>query len=249
MTRHKGLAVTMVRMAFLATNAGYTSRNGWVLSLTSPWRRGSYPTMSPPTKRPVKRAARKPVAPRREARSTKASPRAGPAPGFVGRAGSPVLERYPKKDPSLSVKGPPTASRTVPLAPPRPSPAPTLASAPTPGTTPAGPAEAARPSTPPILIALEKPFSVDEFAQLLGETNIRVTVPREFITEVLQRITDFMGFGIYVYSFRVRPAPSELLKEFVVELQRVDFSRASRDWIPFLEQGRSESPFGPTGQR
>jgi hypothetical protein len=99
------------------------------------------------------------------------------------------------------------------------------------------------------LIALAKPFDVDEFAQLLGETNIRVTVPREDLAEVLRRVSDFMGFGIYVYSFRVKPAATDLLKEFVLELTRVDFSAAKNDWLPFQEKGRSDSPFGPSGQR
>jgi hypothetical protein len=74
-------------------------------------------------------------------------------------------------------------------------------------------------------------------------------VPREDLAEVLRRITDFMGFGIYVYRFTVRPAPSDLLKQFIVELQRVDYSPAERDWVPFEEKGRSESPFGPGSTR
>jgi hypothetical protein len=64
-----------------------------------------------------------------------------------------------------------------------------------------------------------------------------VTVPREALTEVLRRVTDFMGFGIYVYSVTVRPAPSELLKGFVVELQRVDFDPQTKLWKPFVERG------------
>lgn len=56
-----------------------------------------------------------------------------------------------------------------------------------------------------------------------------------------------MGFGIYVYSLKVTPAPDEMLRRFVVELQRVDFSPQSRTWVPFQEKGRSESPFGPGG--
>ncbi len=76
---------------------------------------------------------------------------------------------------------------------------------------------------------------------------MRVNVPRESLTEVLRRVTDFMGFGIYVYSVSIRPAPSELLKEFVVELQRVDFSAEKKAWLPFVDKGASESPFGPSG--
>ena len=102
---------------------------------------------------------------------------------------------------------------------------------------------------PPPLIALDRPFDVDEFSQMLGETHIRVTVPREDLAEVLRRIIDFMGFGIYVYRFTVRPAPSDLLKQFIVELERVDYSAAEREWVVFEEKGRSESPFGPGSTR
>ncbi len=72
---------------------------------------------------------------------------------------------------------------------------------------------------------------------MLGETAIRVTVPRDDLPEVLRRVTDFMGFGIYVYSITVRPAPSDLLKSFVVELQRVDYSADAGRWVPFVEKG------------
>ncbi|HEY6238342.1 MAG TPA: hypothetical protein VIZ68_04060, partial [Thermoplasmata archaeon] len=90
---------------------------------------------------------------------------------------------------------------------------------------------------------------VDEFAQSLGETLLRVSVPREDLLEVLRRITDFMGFGIYVYSIRVYPDAEESLKKFVVELQRVDFNPTRKDWGPFEEKGRSDSPFGPDAPR
>ncbi len=82
---------------------------------------------------------------------------------------------------------------------------------------------------------------------MLGETSVRVNVPRDSLTEVLRRVTDFMGFGIYVYSVSIRPAPNELLKEFVVELQRVDFSPEKRAWVPFVEKGATDSPYGPGG--
>jgi len=88
---------------------------------------------------------------------------------------------------------------------------------------------------------------VDEFAALLGETSIRVTVPSDALPEVLRRVTEFMGFGIYVYAVTVRPAPAELLKSFVVELQRVDYSAEKGAWVPFVEQGTVGSPFGPAG--
>jgi hypothetical protein len=141
-----------------------------------------------------------------------------------------------------------------------PPPLPPLSSTPAPhprgASTPSGPAAATSPSPPPSanpsptqspLIRLDRPFNVDEFATMLGETTIRVTVPRESLLEVLRRVTDFMGFGIYVYSLTVRPAPSELLKEFVVELQRVDFAPGTKTWVPFEEKGTAESPFGPGG--
>ena len=99
------------------------------------------------------------------------------------------------------------------------------------------------------LISLERPFDLDEFAQQLGETTIRVQVPKEDLSEALRRVTDFMGFGIYVYAFSVRPAPEEQLKKFVVELMRVDYSPGRGDWAPFQDKGRSDSPFGPDATR
>jgi hypothetical protein len=111
---------------------------------------------------------------------------------------------------------------------------------------------ASTPATAPVpmgLITLERPFDVDDFAQSLGENVIRVVVPREDLPEVLRRITDFMGFGIYVYSLRVHPESEEMLKKFVVELQRVDFSPTLHRWTDFEEKGRSESPFGPDSKK
>jgi hypothetical protein len=86
---------------------------------------------------------------------------------------------------------------------------------------------------------------VDEFSQSLGETHLRVLVPREDLGEVLRRVLDFMGFGIYVYSVRIAPEDSDTLKRFVVELQRVDYSAARKVWLPFEDKGRADSPFGP----
>jgi hypothetical protein len=103
------------------------------------------------------------------------------------------------------------------------------------------------PSAP--LISLERPFNIDEFSQLLGETLIRVSVPRDTLAEVLRRVSDFMGFGIYVYSIRITPGRSELLKSFDVELQRVDFAAAKGEWVPFEDKGTSDNPFGPSGTR
>lgn len=155
----------------------------------------------------------------------------------MGRDASLVLDTYPAKDPTTLVKGPPspTAAPTVPSS-TAPASAPSKSGAPE--------------ASPPIsLISLERPFDVDEFAQMLGETSLRVTVPREDLVEVLRRIVEFMSFGIYVYRVSFWPARSDLLKEFVVELQRVDYSPGAGDWIPFEERGRSESPFGPDGTR
>jgi hypothetical protein len=104
-------------------------------------------------------------------------------------------------------------------------------------------------ASPEPLITLDRPFDVDEFSTLLGQTSIRVTVPRDSLTELLRRVTDFMSFGIYVYAVTVRPAPAELLKSFVVELQRVDYSVEKGAWVPFVEKGNVDSPFGPTGDR
>jgi hypothetical protein len=109
------------------------------------------------------------------------------------------------------------------------------------------PATAPEGDAPKGLISLDRPFDVDEFSQSLGETQVRVLVPSENLAEVLRRITDFMGFGIYVYSVRIAPEDAETLKRYVVELQRVDFSAARKVWVPFEEKGRSSSPFGPSG--
>ncbi len=174
----------------------------------------------PPAMAAKRKAARRP-----RRRPTRPAPR-----GFVGRDSSPVLDRYPPKDPQLAPRGPP-----------KPAASPT----PPPSTTATSPA----PSAPVPLITLERPFDVDEFSTLLGETSVRVTVPIEHLTEVLRRVIEFMGFGIYVYSISVRPAPSDLLKSFVVELRRVDFAADRRDWVPFVEKGASDSPFGPSGTR
>lgn len=145
-----------------------------------------------------------------------------------------MLDHYPPKS-----SGPVTAVPAVALAPPSAASAavPSAASAPT------------NPPPPPgqPLITLDRPFDVDEFSRLLGETSIRVTVPREALPEVLHRVMEFMGFGIYVYAISVRPAPAELLKGFVLELQRVDYSPEKGAWVPFVEKGTAASPFGPTG--
>lgn len=184
-------------------------------------------------KRPSKRSSSKRTPTRKAPRK---AAKAAAAPRFVGRDPSPVLDRYPPKDPGIAVRGnlPAPAPATTAAA-PRPS-------ASTPATEPTN-------LPPPSLISLERPFDVDDFSQSLGENSIRVTVPREDLAEVLRRITDFMGFGIYVYRFTVRPAPSDLLKQFIVELERVDFSPTDKDWVRFEEKGRSESPFGPGSTR
>jgi hypothetical protein len=146
-----------------------------------------------------------------------------------------VLDKYPPKDPNLAPRGPPTTSPSTAAHPPPP---------PEPTTTPPTPAGAPVP-----LISLERPFDVDEFSSMLGETSVRVTVPREDLAEVLRRVSEFMGFGIYVYAVSVRPTPGDLLKSFVVELQRVDYAPEKGAWVPFVEKGTSDSPFGPSGHR
>ena len=132
---------------------------------------------------------------------------------------------------------------------PVPRSATTTAISPPTSLTPASAPSAASASNSEPLISLDRPFDLDEFSTLLGATSIRVTVPREDLTELLRRVTDFMGFGIYVYAVTVRPAPTELLKSFVVELQRVDYSAEKGTWVPFVEKGTVDSPFGPTGDR
>ena len=175
--------------------------------------------------------SRGPSRKRRSARP-RAPPKRTSRPRFVGRDPSPVLERYPTKETAprpasvASVVAAPATGPSV-LAPSTPSPMPD--------------------STAQPLITLDRPFDLDEFSTLLGETSIRVTVPREALGEVLHRVLEFMGFGIYVYSISVRPAPAELLKSFVVELQRVDYSAAKGAWAAFVEKGTTDSPFGPSG--
>jgi hypothetical protein len=158
---------------------------------------------------------------------------------FVGRDGSPVLDKYPPKDPGLSLRGP-----APPPAPARAAAAPPALGAASPVLPSSG---GAAPPSGGTLVNLEAPFDVDEFAQQLGETRIQVDVPRDALAEVLRRVADFMGFGIYVYDIHVAPAPSDQLKLFRVELSRVDYSSADRRWTPFEERGRSETPFGPAG--
>ncbi|HXQ95031.1 MAG TPA: hypothetical protein VN864_07710 [Thermoplasmata archaeon] len=192
---------------------------------------------------PAKRKGKAPkrrTSPRRAPAATKAPPK------FVGRDPSPVLERYPPKEAGLGSRPAAPPPRPAARPPPVPPPAsPTGAAAPVTGALPAPPP----PAAPKMLIALERPFDIDEFSQLLGETLVRTEVPREDLAEALRRISDFMGFGIYVYAVKVRPAKDELLKRFVIELQRVDYDPNVSDWVPFEETGRSDSPFGPTGGR
>lgn len=154
-----------------------------------------------------------------------------------------MLDKYPPKDPALTVRGPPASAGR----PPPPASAPSRTPV---GPTGSDPAPSGTPASAPApLIALERPFDIDEFSSLLGETSVRVTVPRDDLAEVLRRVSDFMGFGIYVYSVTVRPTPGDLLKSFLVELQRVDYDPDQRTWKPFVEKGTSDSPFGPSGTR
>jgi hypothetical protein len=194
-------------------------------------------------------ASRKRTPTRVKARSVQPT-QPSPAPGhFVGREGSPVLEKYPTKAMDAAV-GEVAAAKPAPskVSTPAGSPRPPAPS-PTPLASPPGVAVPASGAAPKMLISLEKPFDVDDFSQLLGQTQIQVTVPRDSLAEVLRRACDFMGFGIYVYTIRVRPGPEELLKTYIVELQRVDYSPEAKDWAPFQERGKADSPFGPTGTR
>ena len=182
---------------------------------------------------PRPRRARRSVPEKKRKRGGKDRRAAG---HFVGRDASPVLERYPAKDPTLSLRPPvPTLSP----APAAPLPSPAAPVLPGPNAFPSRPATAPVP-TP--LITLDRAFDVDEFAAMLGETWIGVTVPRVALSDVLRRVTEFMGFGIYVYALTVRPAPSELLKAFVVELQRVDYSSDKGAWDPFVDRGADRVP-------
>jgi hypothetical protein len=195
-------------------------------------------------------AARRKARPRPSARPKRRPPAARPAKPrsppkaarFVGRDPSPVLDHYPPKDPALAPRGPPKPPQAAAPPPGAPAPA-TPPSAPSTGS-PGAPTGTGIP-----LLTLERPFDADEFAQQLGETLIEVKVPRDQLAEVLRRVADFMGFGIYVYEIAVRPAPTELLNDFVVTLRRVDFQAAKPGWVPFEEKGRSDSPFGPEGRR
>ncbi len=112
------------------------------------------------------------------------------------------------------------------------------------------PASPVAPPAPPggSLLRLEKPFDVDEFSELLGENRISATVPREALPEVLRRVVEFMGFGVYVYAVVVLPAPSATLEKFTVNLDRIDFDAKRGVWVPFQDKGVSSSPFGPDGK-
>jgi hypothetical protein len=175
-----------------------------------------------------KRRSAPPRTPRR------ARPKARPRGGFVGRDPSPVLDRYPPREGSAAS---PQAAPRRPAASPSPAPPP-IPPGPA-ASSSKGPASGSGP-----LIRLETAFDADEFSTLLGQTSIRVTVPRGDLMEVLRRVTEFMGFGIYVYAISVRPAAEELLKGFVVELDRVEYSAGSGGWVPFVEKGVADNPFG-----
>ncbi|MCL4324622.1 MAG: hypothetical protein M1144_04075 [Candidatus Thermoplasmatota archaeon] len=85
------------------------------------------------------------------------------------------------------------------------------------------------------------PFDIDEFSQKLGETAIKVTVPRDQLPEVLKRALDFINFGIYVYSIVVLPSPTPTLNTFIVQMDRIDFNDKLKGWVPFRE-GRDPPP-------
>jgi hypothetical protein len=149
-----------------------------------------------------------------------------------------VRDSYPERKGSLPAPAPLRA-------PARPAPLPTPAPSTPPSTPPKGSGAAF--VDPGNLLTLEPGFDVDAFAQQLGESAIRVRVPRENLLEVLTRISEFMGFGIYVYEISVRPVPQETLKTFEVDLRRVEYAPGEHRWRPFEERGRSDTPFGPGG--
>ena len=95
--------------------------------------------------------------------------------------------------------------------------------------------------------AAETPFDVDAFSQQLGEDHLRVTVPAPALGEVLKRIFDFMGFGVYVYAVVVIPSPTPTLDTYVVQLDRINFSKAKNVWVPFQEDKTPPSGGTPTG--
>jgi len=185
------------------------------------------------------RASRLPEMAKARSRRKERAPRAtrDTRPKFVGRDPSPVLDRYPPRS-----VAPPASSLLLPLKPGSPA-------APVRPPTPGDPATSPPSPASQPLITLDRPFDPDDFSTLLGENSIRITVPRDALPEVLRRVTEFMGFGIYVYAISVRPASHELLKSFVVELTRVDYSAKEGRWTPFEEKGTSDSPFGPSGDR
>lgn len=88
----------------------------------------------------------------------------------------------------------------------------------------------------------EKPFDLDEFSQRLGETQIKITVPATALNEVFKRVVDFMSFGIYVYSVVVIPSPKETLDTFVVQLDRINFSKSLKGWVPFQDELNPPAP-------
>ena len=170
--------------------------------------------------------------PRRASGRRKPPGKAASARRFVGRDPSPVLDKYPPKPSPLGVPPPLRPSVITSAVPPQ-------------GGVP-GPGAAGGGGAPPEgLIRLDRPFDPDDFSQMLGETAIRVTVPSDALPEVLRRVLDFMGFGIYVYAISDRPAPSELLKGYVVELQRVEYDPDGNTWKPFVEKGAASTPGGP----
>lgn len=213
--------MTEVRTVSVATNrsAGPSGRavRGWGAPGPGPASPKHYPIL-PLRGDPMARRSkgRGPRRPKSRPRPRKAAPSAR----FVGRDPSPVLDRYPPR-PSDSPTPPPIVVEAR-AGPPE-------------GGGPVGGALSPTPGAVP-LITLDRGFDLDQFSSLLGESSLRVTVPREDLLEVLRRVLDFMGFGVYVYSIAVRPGPSDLLREFVVELRRVDFSTERREWTAFVEK-------------
>ncbi len=180
-----------------------------------------------------------------------------PRPGAAA-ASSVVGERHLPASPAPARSTPPVGAPPAPPSPTPPAAPGTAGPAPAPsagagrgtatGVSAAGSPASPRAAAPPsALITLERPFDPDEFSRHLGENAVRMTVPRDSLTEVLTRISQFMSFGIYVYAFSVRPAAGEMLNGFEIELERVDYTPGI-GWRPFQDRGRADSPFGPAGR-
>lgn len=101
---------------------------------------------------------------------------------------------------------------------------------------------ALQPRMPIRLGVAETPFDIEEFSQQLGETSIKVVVPRDSLEEVLKRAFDFINFGIYVYSVVVIPSPTPTMETFIVQMDRIDYNEKAHVWMPFQDRRADTSP-------